>query len=242
MLVLAIDAATRFSGVALLEERRVLAEYLVDSSLTHSTRLLPAIDMVFRDCERSIRDLQGVIVTIGPGSFTGLRIGLSHAKGIAHSLGIPIVGVSTLLLWACSIAPFTPIGSLLLPLLDARRGEYYSALYEQNGDNALPLCEEAARSAEEIGNLMQSAFKSDKGLTITGDIPPSTHDALRQVLGANVSIAAPRYSRPSPVTLANLGLERLLLGQSDDLYTLTPVYLRVSEAQRKREEQLQTPL
>ncbi|MGE5653363.1 MAG: tRNA (adenosine(37)-N6)-threonylcarbamoyltransferase complex dimerization subunit type 1 TsaB, partial [Bacillota bacterium] len=100
MLVLAIDASTLVSGVALVSDDRVLAEFVLQTAKTHSQRLLPSIDHIMREADIRPDQLDGVVVSGGPGSFTGLRIGMSTAKGLAHALNIPIIAINTLDFWA----------------------------------------------------------------------------------------------------------------------------------------------
>ncbi|OLC39098.1 MAG: tRNA (adenosine(37)-N6)-threonylcarbamoyltransferase complex dimerization subunit type 1 TsaB, partial [Candidatus Rokubacteria bacterium 13_1_40CM_4_69_5] len=125
MRVLAVETSTLAGGVALLDGERIRGEYSLDVSATHSERLMPAIDRVLTDAGWTPADLQGLAAAVGPGSFTGLRIGLSAVKGLALALGIPIAAVPTLDAMAASL----PFASLpVCPVLDARKGEVYCAL------------------------------------------------------------------------------------------------------------------
>ena len=124
MRLLAVETSTLAGGVALLEGERLRGEYVLDVSATHSERLMPAIDRLLGDAGWGARDLQALAVAVGPGSFTGLRIGLSAVKGLALALGIPVAAVPTLDAMAASL----PFASLpVCPVLDARRGPPGSA-------------------------------------------------------------------------------------------------------------------
>ena len=130
MMILAIDTSTRVSSVALVEDGRVVAELNQDTRLTHSERLMPQIKQLLDIAEKTTRDLSAIAVSIGPGSFTGLRIGMATAKTMAYALGIPVVGVPTLdaLAWNCPLD-----GVHLVPMLDAQKGNVYTARYRFAG-------------------------------------------------------------------------------------------------------------
>src|SRR5262249_27682053 len=122
--------STRAGGAALLDGERVIGEYVLDVSATHSERLMAAIDRLLADAGWASRALEGLAVAVGPGSFTGLRIGLSAVKGLALALHIPVAGVPPLAAFAASLPlPGFPV----CPVLDARKGEVYCSLYRWDG-------------------------------------------------------------------------------------------------------------
>src|SRR5574337_212080 len=129
MLVMGIETSTMQGGVALISGQGVICEYTVNVKATYSERLLPLIDRALRDARITLDDVEGFAVAVGPGSFTGLRIGVSTAKGLAAAGGQPLVGVSTLEAMAWSL-PFCAYQ--ICPILDARKGEIYSALFRQD--------------------------------------------------------------------------------------------------------------
>ncbi|MCL2548354.1 MAG: tRNA (adenosine(37)-N6)-threonylcarbamoyltransferase complex dimerization subunit type 1 TsaB [Symbiobacteriaceae bacterium] len=232
MLFLAFDTATRYCGVAILDDYSVRAEYLLQSSLTHSQRLLPAIDLLLRDCKCKPKDLEMIVVSQGPGSFTGLRIGLGHAKGFAQALSVPLIGVSSLLHWAASLGPYLSEGSVIVPLLNAGRNEYYSCFYTWSSGKAIPLLSEAPRSAEELKLLVAEYSTKRNGVYTTGDLPVEQRLLLQSTWDYPMTHLGEAYTLPRPVTLGLLGLERYQRGDRDDLYSLVPTYLRQSEAER----------
>jgi len=126
MKVLGLDTSTSCGAVGLIDDERVISEYLVDIPITHSERLLGAIELLLRDAHCAIEDLDGWAISLGPGSFTGLRIGVSTVKGLAFATQKPVAGISTLDVLASQISP-TPF--LICPILDARKGEVYTAFY-----------------------------------------------------------------------------------------------------------------
>src|SRR5438093_2583246 len=123
MRVLAVETSTLAGGAALLDGEVVVGEYALDVGATHSERLMGAIDRLLTDAGWTVRDLEGLAVSVGPGSFTGLRIGLSTVKGLALALSIPIVAVPTL----DAMAALLPFAALpVCPVLDARQGDVYA--------------------------------------------------------------------------------------------------------------------
>lgn len=216
--LLAIETSTLAGGVALLDGERVLGEYLLDVRVTHSERLMPAIDRLLTDAGWTVAALDGLAVAVGPGSFTGLRIGLSTAKGLAWARGIPVAAVPTLDAMAASL-PFCPLP--VCPVLDARRGEVYCSMYRWDGAAmrrewdylAIPPESLAARLGE------PTVLLGDGAATV-----PSRH----------ARVAPPHRRMPSPAAVGVLGLARFHAGEVVSATELSPLYLRPSEAELRR--------
>jgi len=216
--VLAVETSTLAGGVALLDGDRLRGEYLLDVRATHSERLMPAIDRLLADAGWAPGDLQGLAVAVGPGSFTGLRIGLSAIKGLALALAIPIAAVPTLDAMAAAL-PFAELP--VCPVIDARKGEVYASLYRWDDDGmrrewdylAVPPKTLAARLIEPV--------------VLVGD---AAH--LIATPYARLAPAHRRVSSPSAVGV--LGLTRLAAGEAVSAADLVPIYLRPSEAELKR--------
>ena len=225
MLVMGIETSTIQGGVALLSERGLLSEYLLNVKATHTERLLPSIDRILRDGGITLSQVEGIAVATGPGSFTGLRIGLSTAKGLAASTGRPLVGVSTLEAMAWTL-PFCAY--LVCPILDARKGEIYCSLFRHEGDRLIRVMDEAALSPDVLISRIreQTVFIGD-GLAVYGDLLKDRLNAL-----ALFPPLSQRGGRPAAV--AELGLRRLLNGERDEISGLAPRYLRPSEAELRR--------
>lgn len=218
MRLLAVETSTLAGGVALLDGERLRGEYLLDVRATHSERLMPAIDRLLADAGWSPGDLTGLAVAVGPGSFTGLRIGLSAVKGLALALGIPIAAVPTLDAMAAAL-PFA--GLPVCPVLDARKGEVYCSLYRWDGTAMRREWEYLALAPSDL------AARLSEPVILLGD-------------GA-VSIASPHARQspphrrvPSPAAVAVLGHAQLIVGRSVAAADLVPIYLRPSEAELKR--------
>jgi tRNA threonylcarbamoyladenosine biosynthesis protein TsaB len=216
--LLAVETSTRAGGVALLEGERLRGEYVLDVSATHSERLMPAIDRLLGDAGWAAPDLQALAVAVGPGSFTGLRIGLSAVKGLALALGIPVAAVPTL----DAIAASLPFSSLpVCPVLDARKGEVYTCRYRWDGTAMRREWEYLALTPDDL------ASRIDEPTILLGD---GAH-----LVETPHARTAPAHRRgPSPGAVAVLGVERLARGDTVVASELVPIYLRPSEAELKR--------
>jgi tRNA threonylcarbamoyladenosine biosynthesis protein TsaB len=221
MRLLAVETATLTGGVALLDGERLVGESTLSVALTHSERLMAVVDRLLADCGWRAADLQGLAVSVGPGSFTGLRVGVATVKGLALGLGLPVAAVPTL----DALAETLPWAALpVSPLLDARKGEVYLSLYRWTGERmarqweylALPPAEAAARLPRPV--------------IVLGDGVPPCREALAAA-GPGVHEAPPARRLPSAAVVGQLGLARLRAGETVEPDALTPLYLRPSEAQ-----------
>lgn len=230
MIILGIEAAAKVAGAAVYEDGRILAEQMVNGTLTHSETLMPMIDAVLKAAGKKPEELNYIALSHGPGSFTGLRIGAATAKGLALGLGIPLIPLSTLEVLAFTDTDET---KCRVPVMDARRGQVYSAVYvgshtvlepqaispQQLAEKLLPLelpCEFMGDAAD----LYREQFAA-----LLGDrcqIAPAHRKDLRA--GAATALAAEKLSK---------GEARVISGSE-----LTIEYLRKPQAEREREERL----
>ncbi|MCX8036946.1 MAG: tRNA (adenosine(37)-N6)-threonylcarbamoyltransferase complex dimerization subunit type 1 TsaB [Candidatus Sumerlaeia bacterium] len=249
--VLGIETATFCGGVALLGNDRLIASRTLYSSKTHSGRLLAAIRDLLSEAECSLHDLTGLAVSIGPGSFTGVRIGVAAAKGLAVALHIPIVGISTLEALAVRAGRD---GRLLCTVLDARRNEVFAAAYfwPQPADRPKPVLAggvmplssfmdqlaalESRRTSVGKSKIQNPKSKIASGFLFLGDGALRYRREIEQRLAARAEFAPAHRILPSAEEIAWLGLQRLLGGQSDDPALLEPVYLRASDARLPAEK------
>ena len=222
MYILGIETATRTGGVAIVSEDGVLAEYTLNIEVTHSERLMSTVDRVFKDTGLRMASIDGFGVSIGPGSFTGLRIGLSTVKGLAFTTGKPVAAVPTLkaLAWNTPHARYP-----VCPLLDARKKEVYAALYRYDGgelvqdlpETVLPLAELAERVAGEL------LFTGEGARLFAGDI---------ERLFAGRAHFAPRSATvPSAASIAEIALDMISVGRQTGPDGLSPMYIRRPEAE-----------
>jgi tRNA threonylcarbamoyl adenosine modification protein YeaZ len=222
MMLLAIDTSTDSAGLALVQDGRTLAETIWRCSQNHSVELLPHLTRLLEESEVELKSVGCILVARGPGSFNGLRVGLSTAKGLAFSLGIPIIGISSLALEACQHAESDlPI----CPIFNAGRGEIATALY-QNKDNWQQLMPEHITTVDALDSEI-------KGKTLfCGEYVPVIAGQLRKRLKDKAVIAPDRPRRSS--RLAELAKGRLEAQDYDSPATLQPLYLRRPAITRRR--------
>jgi len=228
MKILGIDTSTRCSSVGLIDEGEVISEYLLNIPITHSERLLGAIDYLLREAHCQMEDLDGWAISLGPGSFTGLRIGVSTVKGLAYATRKPVAGVSSLDVLASQISP-TPY--LICPILDARKGEVYTAFYRYDETNLPKRLSDyqAMRPEDLVKNIKEK-------IIFVGDGTKTYGDYLGKSLSSLALFPNPSLHLPHGSAVARLGSELLRKGESLDVKTFTPIYVRPSEAEIKWQE------
>lgn len=230
MLILAIDSATPVAGVALLNEQGIIREEFVNYKKTHSETLMPMVDQILQKCERHLEDVSAIAVTVGPGSFTGLRIGLATVKGLSLASGKPLVGVSTLDVLAHN---FCYGDALVCPLLDARKQEVYTAFYDVSGRYPLKLSDEMACSPTDFVHLARAAADAagKNSFILPGDGYQPYQDFFATELGESL-LPVPLHLRlPRASALASLAAGKLERGELEDVFALQPHYVRLSEAE-----------
>ncbi len=232
MRVLAVETSTLTGATALVEGDTVVAECRLGLAVTHSERLLPAVDHVLRAAGVALGDLDALAVAVGPGSFTGLRIGVATMKSLAFATGKPLAGVPTLdaLAWSLPFAAWP-----VCPVLDARKGEVYTALYrteEGRLDRRWPY---RASSPEALAEAL--AREVSGPVVFLGDGVRPYGGTFTRILGEAARFAPPAQRAPSAVPVAELARAMLARGEPADPAALTPLYLRRSEAELRRERQ-----
>ena len=228
MKVLGIDTSTSCGSVGLMDDGEVISDYLLNISVTHSERLLGAIEVVLKEACCPVENLDGWAVSLGPGSFTGLRIGVSTVKGLAFATGKPVAGVSTLDVLASQIAPTS---YLICPILDARKKEVYTAFYRYEEGNSLKRQSnyQAIRPEDLVKKIKEHTIFLGDGLKTYGDFLLNSLPSLAIFPPALLNV-----SHGSMV--AKLGSELLQKGECLDLSNFAPLYIRPSEAEMKWQE------
>ncbi len=224
MPVLAIDTATLVSSVAVAEENTLLAELTLQTRLTHSEVLMPHIKEILKMVKLQKQQLGGIAVSVGPGSFTGLRIGLATAKTLAYALQIPLVGVSTLAALAYNCQSY---GSYIVPTLDAQRGNVYAAVYEWEGQTLKELYKPHVIA---LDALLEKARAADRPALLLGEGAVKRRAAVLSA-GGSLQLACPHSILPRASSVALLGCKRLAAKAVDDAMRLEPYYIRRSEAE-----------
>ena len=213
---IAIDTSTAWGGIALSQGGDVLAELTWKPGQNHTSELFPNIERMLQTAKTDIKSLSAVFVATGPGSFNGLRAGISAAKGLAFSLKIPLVGISTL---EAEALPFAFTGLPLCPIHDAGRGEIAAALYRQ-ADSWQQLREEYLTTVESL------CSETGEKTIFCGEIPPPAIDIILASLGEKAVIPGWQQRLRRPGYISYLGWQRLQSGLEANLATLQPIYLR----------------
>lgn len=233
MLILALETATLTGSVALVDVpapenasnpvRKVVAEITLHLQSTHSERLMPSIHNLLEEASLKIHDLQGIALSLGPGSFTGLRIGVSTVKGLAYALKIPVVGVSTLEALACNVPYHSEV---ICPLLDARKKEVYAAFFQGDREGTIH------RKSEDWVLSPEDLCRRVSGQTLfLGNGAEVYGETLRKILGPRAFFAPPELCLPRAVNVAKLSIPKFKTAQTLDLFSFTPIYIRRSEAE-----------
>ncbi|KXS49608.1 MAG: Inactive metal-dependent proteaseputative molecular chaperone [Halanaerobium sp. 4-GBenrich] len=227
MLTLGIDTSTDNLGLALIENDIIKAEYNLSLKRKHSEKLLPLMVDIFANIGIRPQAIDAAVVAIGPGSFTGLRIGITTAKILARIFDIPVKGISTLEIMAAGVE-----SEYILPLLDARRERVYYSFYKLNykENDYLPktLLTAAGARISELSNILRN-YK-DKEITVIGEKRHEVIDHLKTNKFL-VNQSAAEKNIPRAAVLARLGRDYIDQGQKDDIYELKPTYLKQPQAE-----------
>lgn len=219
-LILCIETSTKACSSALYEDNNLLASrFQVDQSFVHSERLNPAIEQLFEESGRKIQDLEAVAISKGPGSYTGLRIGNSSAKGFCFALGIPLIAIDTLelmFLQAKSKTENTNEKDLFIPMIDARRMEVYTAIFSGNGERL------AETNAKIIDELSFSEELKNNLLYFFGD----GMEKIRPTFSAHKNAFFIADIHPNAAHMGNLVFEKWKSKQFEDLAYFEPFYLK----------------
>jgi len=222
MKILALDTATNSCSVAATEDGALSAELTIRKNQTHSKHLMESVHCVLEMAGFGVADLDGLAVTIGPGSFTGLRIGISTIKGLAHALGKPVVGVSTLkaLAWQCGQTSY-----LICPLLDARKGEVYAATYRFRADQLVQKTSARAMIPEAVVEDIKSPC------VFIGTGARLYRQSIAAAAGSLAHFVPAGQNELRASSVAFLSMPRFEANDTDGIAGLVPHYIRKSDAE-----------
>ena len=225
MLILSVDSSASPASVCLFEDGKVVAEYYLNTGLTHSQTLMAMAESVLKISGRSSSDIDVYAVNSGPGSFTGVRIGVSAVKGMAYAADKPCVEVSTLESMAYS---FSGHHIFVCACMDARRSQVYNAVFRADGERLERLCDDRAISIEDLLSELRSVSGE---IVLTGDGAELVYQSSDNPV---IKLAPPhlRYQRASAVAMA--AIEKYNRGEVVSSAALMPRYLRLSQAERER--------
>ena len=229
MLTLAFETSAKAASVALTENGKLLAESYQNTGLTHSQTLMVMAEDMLKQCGKTMADVTAVAVAEGPGSFTGVRIGVAAAKGLAWGGQIPCYGVSTLEAMAVSLGVY--VGHICA-CMDARRNQVYNALFLVNGGKIERISEDRAIA---LADLQTELEHIDGPIFLVGDGSMLTHKTLSGTVD-NLILPPEHRMHQRAVGVALLAEEKQSSGETGDGNALSPNYLRLSQAERERME------
>jgi tRNA threonylcarbamoyladenosine biosynthesis protein TsaB len=223
MKILAIETATIAGSIAIFDDSAgLIGEVRVDVKVAHAERLMPSIEWLLTASGVAVHEIDAFAISIGPGSFTGLRIGLSTVKGFSYATGKPIVPVPTLDAFARTL-PFCSY--MICPLFDARKNEVYAALYKWDGNVCGKILPETAISPAELLNGIHERT------VFMGEGAIRYREIISDALGGNAVFAPASRMSPAASAVAEIAEEKLKQGMVADPVSLTPFYIRRSEAE-----------
>lgn len=235
MRILAIETSSHVASVAVLDDHTLLGEFTVNHPKTHSQKLMPLLEALLEGLELKIKDMDYLAVSEGPGSFTGVRIGLSAAKGLAQPHDLPIIAVSSL---EATVQPFKGFDGWICPLMDARKNEIYTGLYKFENDDFVQIMPECAIEPESWFRAILEASEEDlvhpSKIMFLGDGLPKYETVLKELFGELYLSAPEAFNRQRASSVAQLAVKRL-----DTAVYYNEVqanYMRKSEAETTYEQ------
>ena len=229
MLILAFETSAKAAGVALLDDKKLLGESYQNTGLTHSQTLLLMAQDLLKSCGFGTDDVTHLAVAAGPGSFTGIRIGVAAAKGFAWGASLPCYGVSTPEAMAAQLGAWQ---GYVCPVMDARRSQVYNALFHVECGKCTRIREDRAVSLQDLGAELQNLTEP---VFLVGDGSNLCYNTLSESVPSLVLPAEHRmHQRAAGVAL--VAREKILRGEAGNAGELTPNYLRLSQAERERLE------
>jgi tRNA threonylcarbamoyladenosine biosynthesis protein TsaB len=223
MIILAIDTSSETVSIALIEDQTIRAEFFLNTGLNHSRILLPTIQHIYNMAALTIDTTDLFACTVGPGSFTGLRIGVGTIKGMALATNKPIIGVSTLEALASNVQG---VSANICPIIDARRGQVYAAIYKIGANSILQMVGE-----ERLTDIHLFLRELDGETFFIGSGALKYADSIKKILPTSV-LASIEHSHIRASVVGLLGLKKFQEGKISDLLSLAPHYLHLSEAER----------
>lgn len=233
MKILAFDGTAKVATVAVSEDEKILASYSIDNGLTQSELLLPMAENMLSSLGITFDDIDAYATSVGPGSFTGVRIGVSLVKGLAFGKDKPCVEVSTLEALAENLCG---LDGMVVPVMDARRAQVYSATYESTHEGLVKTVEDRAVALSELGEELRAV--TDKKIYLVGDGYAVARRALTE-RGICVEETPEILINENAASVARVAYRKILAGETVTDREIAPLYLRMPQAERERLERLQ---
>ena len=229
MKILAIECSATACSAAVLEDEKIVASGYVNVKLTHSQTLMPMVENILKSAMMNISDIEGFAVSAGPGSFTGIRIGISAIKGLAAPQKKPCVAVSALHSMAFN---YRDSDCIVCAVMDARCNQVYNAIFDIEGSKITRLCEDRALMCDELAeNLKNMSQIKKKGVIIVGDGAELFYSFVKEL--STVTIATPERRYQNAVSVGLVAFEEFKNGNHQTPEELLPVYLRLPQAERE---------
>ena len=232
MICLAFDTSAKVASVAVLDGERTLASYSVDNGLTQSELILPMAEDMMKKLELNYSDVDLLATSVGPGSFTGVRIGVSLVKGLAFGRGIPCAGVSTIEALAENLRG---LSGVIVPVMDARRNQVYTATFISEGNEMKRITEDRAISLKELAEELSEY--GDKSIYLVGDGYAVAKKALLSE-GLSLSETPEILLSENAISVGRVAERMHEAGLAGNDLDISPIYLRLPQAERERLERL----
>ncbi len=229
MKILGIDTSSMAASVAVIEDNKLICEYTINTKKTHSQKLMPMIENMLGLSDLNVREIDAIAVCEGPGSFTGLRIGMATAKAIAHVNDIPVIGVNSLEALAANM---NLCDKKICSILDAQRNQVYTGRYQYEGTKLVEIKEIGIQQIDEI---LEELAQSGEQWILVGEAVYKYEDKIREI--SNIEIPAASNNVTKAGSLCSVAKVKFDEGKDIfDCYTVNPLYIRKSQAEEQYEE------
>lgn len=229
MKILGIDTSTMAANVAVLEDDKLICEYTINTKKTHSQKLMPMIENMLKLSDLEIKDIDAIAICVGPGSFTGLRIGMATAKAMAHVNNIPLIGVNSLEILGTNM---DLCNRKICSILDAQRNQVYMNKYILE-DNKIKELEEI--SIKPIDELLEELSSNDEQWVLVGEAVYKYKEKIESI--SNITIPSPANNITKASSLCLVGRDKMLANEDVyNCYDINPMYIRKSQAEEQYEE------
>lgn len=232
MKILAIESSTRVATCAVMDDDSLLGEHIINDNMTHSVKLMPSVASLMDNLGLQPKDIDIYAAAVGPGSFTGLRIGIASIKAMAHAHKKKTIAIQTMDALAFNI-PFAD--GIIVPMLDARRDRVYCGIYKWVDSKFIVEMEQDVLNIKDLIDLLK---KRDEKIIINGDVKEKYEDMLKEELGERVIFSTKAGQMPRASSVAELALIKFNNNESIDYKDLLPEYLRKSQAERQYDEKI----
>ena len=229
MKILGIDTSTMAANVAVLEDDKLICEYTINTKKTHSQKLMPMIENMLKLSDLDIKEIDAIAICVGPGSFTGLRIGMATAKAMAHVNNIPLIGVNSLEILGANMHL---CNRNICSILDAQRNQVYMNKYILKDDKITELEE---ISIKPIDELLEEISSSNEDWVLVGEAVYKYKEKIEEI--SNITIPSPANNITKASTLCFVARDKMLANdQVYNCYNINPMYIRKSQAEEQYEE------